>query len=107
MGEPMSKTGKVTQNNGGSGVSRGTTVAIDADALGRLMNMAGVSADSLAAATGKSGSYVRQLRLGMRTRASRDFVERAGDYLARMLGEPARVGMALILDETNKDKSGR
>ncbi len=98
MGDPMPKADEVTQSNGGPGPSRGTGVAIDADALGRLMDMAGVSAEALAAATGKSGGYVRQLRLGLRPKASGEFVRRAGAYLSRMLGETDSVVMALILD---------
>lgn len=69
---------------------------VDRLQLASLMQLAGTNSSQLARATGVSSGYVRQLKLGMRERASREFVLRAGDYLGRVLGETGRVATALI-----------
>lgn len=101
MGRQQTRTAKVTQNNAGSGRSRGTTVAINADLLGSLMDRAGVTAEELATATGKSGSYVRQLRLAMRDKASFTWARRASTYLVDRIGDPHQVVLALLLGKGN------
>ena len=71
-----------------------------------LMEMSGASCADLAAATGWSRSYVGELRTGARSWAARPFVSRAGDYLGRMLGEPGRVAVALIVEEPEQKAGG-
>jgi hypothetical protein len=60
------------------------------------MRIAGVSNQVLANATGMSRSYVGQLRAGIRTTASLQFVARAGDFLGQILGEPGRLATGLL-----------
>lgn len=68
-----------------------------------VMDMAGVSNQQLADATGVSRSYVGQVRTGMRTKVSQRFMSKAGDYLARILGETGRLAVGLIALEPEEN----
>jgi len=59
------------------------------------MELAEMSSGEMAKATGMSGGYVRQVRLGKRCRVRREFLLRAGNELGRRFGEPGRLATAL------------
>lgn len=96
MAGRQSQSGQVTENNRGSGSQKGTSVRVATMTFRMVMDMAGVSNQQLADATGVSKAYVGQVRAGMRTKVSQRFMSEAGNYLGRVLGETGRLAVGLI-----------
>ena len=72
---------------------------VDDQLFADLMEIASVNSEELAKATGYSGGYVRQVRSGLRSRVSRDFILAAGNELGRRLSLEGRIATALITDD--------
>jgi len=89
----------VMTSNGTPGPSARDLVLVDDQLFKDLMEIASVNSEELAKATGYSGSYVRQVRSGLRSRVAREFVLAAGNELGRRLAIEGLIATALITDD--------
>jgi len=101
----VSGSARVTESNRGSVPHRSALVTVSVERFRLVMELAGVSNQQLADATGVSKGYVGQVRLGSRTRVSQKFLSRAGDYLGRILGETGRLAVGLVVEDP-EDNAG-
>lgn len=78
--------------------------AVDIDAFCVICRMANLKSPEIARETGYSPAYARVLKTGKRTRASRTFLERFADLVAKRMERQSLAVLVLLRKDSDESR---